>query len=413
MPKRRALGLLSVSVTVSFGALFYAFSVLITDDAAGAEFSTSALSTAYSGALLVAGSVAYPIGRWADKYGIRSIIGAGALAGSLGLFLYGRAGEPWQIVAISVGLLGPAAGLLFYEPAFVAVDRWFPADRKGRALGVLTVVGGLAGPVFIPLTSWLVSAVGWRDTCTVLALAVLAAAGMAGTVRTPPSHGAAHRDHGGHVEVRTAMRDSRFILFGAGLALSFAAVQALLFHRIAAFEDAGWSVPLVGGLAAVSGLAGLPGRYLAPILSEKVSPATVNAGLDVAMAAAAFFVVGGASVWQLGGHFIVFGVFFGALSPMRAVIMGSWFSGPAYGRIMGAQWSAVALVAAGAPAVVGIGRDGLDSYDLPMVGVGVVLIAAAALTVAAGRAHMRISGAASSKTASKNAPASAADSTSL
>lgn len=408
MPRRRALGLLSLSVTVSFGALFYAFSVLITDQAAGDEFSTTALSAAYSGALLVAGAVAYPIGRWTDHYGVRWILRAGAILGSGGMFLYGRAQEPWQITVVSIVLLGPAAGMLFYEPAFIAVDRWYQGLRKGRAIGVLTVVGGLAGPVFIPLTSWLVSAVGWRDTCTILAVSVLAAAGLAGIARTPPSHGGA----GASAEasgLRAAVRDSRFVLFGAATTLSFAAAQALIFHRIAAFEDGGWSVGLVAALAAISGLAGLPGRYLAPLVSERVSPAVVHAVLDIALAGAALFAIGGSAAWQLGGHFVLFGLFFGALAPMRAVVMGAWFSGPSYGRIMGAQWTAAALLAAGAPAVVGAGRDFYGGYDLPMLGVGVVLVAAALLTLAAGRAHTKVSGAPISYTAAKKAAAPSHD----
>ena len=56
-------------------------------------------------------------------------------------------------------------------------------------------------------------------------------------------------------------------------------------------------------------------------------------------------------------HFALFGMAFGALLPLRALVMGSWYSGPTFGRIMGFQWTGVVLVAAFGPIAVGVIRD--------------------------------------------------------
>ena len=80
-------------------------------------------------------------------------------------------------------------------------------------------------------------------------------------------------------------------------------------------------------------------------------------------------------------HFILFGVAFGAMLPLRPVIMADWYSGPGFGRIMGAQWSLAAVAGAAGPWLVGFGRDAAASYDGPLIGVAIALVVAAALTV--------------------------------
>ena len=61
--------MVSSGVAVAFGAMFYAVSVMLTDEAAGAEFSTTTISIAYGGLTLVGGGLAYFIGRRADRLG--------------------------------------------------------------------------------------------------------------------------------------------------------------------------------------------------------------------------------------------------------------------------------------------------------------------------------------------------------
>ena len=50
-----AIVALATTVMVAFGVMFYGFSVFLTVDAAGADFSTTVLSVGYGGAALVGG----------------------------------------------------------------------------------------------------------------------------------------------------------------------------------------------------------------------------------------------------------------------------------------------------------------------------------------------------------------------
>ena len=369
---------------VAFGTLFYAYSIFITEEAAGAEYSISLLSLAWTGAVLVGGGFAFVVGRRADRHGVRGIMGLGTVVGATGLILLAASQTGWQLVLVSWLLIGPAGAMTFYEPAFIAVDQWFGLAGSTRALVTLTLIGGLAGPIFIPLAGLMTVALGWRWAAVVLA-AVLLVTGLAVTVFFFPTP--TRREHGHDARVGTGLGalfgDRRFALFTVASLLAFAAVQAVILHRIAVFEQAGFAITVVAWWAAIAGLMSLPGRWLAPYLSRRIRPVLVSAAVTLLMAGAVAMAAVAAMQWQMAMHFIVFGLAFGAATPMRAVVMSRWYSGPQYGRIMGTQWTIVATLAAAGPLIVGLLRDGTGAYAIPITLTAGVLVVAAVLTALA------------------------------
>lgn len=384
MPDRRrwpALVVLSGSVAVAFGALFYAFSVLITEEAAGGRFSTTVLSTAYGGFVLASGALAFKVGRIVDRRGVRPVLLAGSVFGAAGLAAFSLADSPWQVIAASWVLMGPAGALLFYEPAFVAVDQWFGPSGRGKALAVLTVIGGLAGPVFLPLTGVLVDRVEWRPAARLLAAAVLVAGATAAVAM--PGRRASHTEPPHRVRLRDLTGDPRFMLFTLSIVLTFGAMQSVFFHRIAVFEAAGFSVALASAWAGVASLLSLPGRYVTPLLGERFGGLRLHAGLGILLAGAVALMITADDAGQMIAHYVVFGLGFGGFLPIRALIMGHWYSGPGYGSIMGFQWSVAAVSGAAGPWLVGIARDASGGYDAPMWVVVGAMVVAAALSYAA------------------------------
>ncbi len=383
---------LAGSVAVAFGTLFYAFSVLLTDEAAGGDFSTTVLSIGYGGSLLMGGLSAYWIGSHVDRRGVRGVIAAGGVLAAAGLGAFAAAREPWQVLAALWLLAGPAGGMLFYEPAFVAVDQWFGQAYRARALATLTVVGGLAGPIFIPLTAWLVDALGWRTAAAALGATTAVAALVVAAVALPAGRATSGPDSA-RVPARIAglLGDTRFVLFTAATFLVYGALQATFFHRIAVFEEAGFAVATVTLWAAASGVLSFPGRWGAAYLARRLGAIPLYAAVLVVQGAAVMLMVGGGGLWQMQAHFVVFGLMFGMVLPLRAVVMAEWYSGPDYGRIMGAQWSTTAVSGAAAAMVAGVLRDALGGYGVPMALIASMLLAAAVLTARSGRVHSLVS----------------------
>ena len=380
-----SLTILAAVVAVSFGSLFYAFSVLITDDAAGGRFSTTALSTAYGGFVLVGGLVAFAVGRTADRRGVRPLVLAGSVLGAAGLLAISVAGTAWQVIAASWLLLSPAGAMTFYEPAFVAVDQWFDADKRGPAIAALTLIGGLAGPIFLPLTGALIDLIEWRPTVRVLG-AVLLVTGVAAWAAPPRHLGHRHVEHLAP-RLRDLVGQRRFVLFTASIVLSFGALQAVFFHRIAVFEDAGFSVGLVATWAGIASLLSFPGRFAAPLVKGRFGGLWLYSLFAVVMGASVVVMIVADTTWMMVVHFVLFGLAFGGLLPLRAIVMGRWFSGSGYGSIMGAQWSLAAVAGAAGPLFVGIGRDITGSYDGPVIVVAGALALAGILAMLARAGH--------------------------
>lgn len=152
---------LALLTAVAYGAITYGFSVLVTVEAAGAAFSQTLLGAAFGGAMLTSGVAAPAVGRHSDRHGVRGVVAFGGVLGAAGLAVFSMARHPALVLIAWWGLIGPAAAMTFYEPVYAAIERWFePADRN-RAIGVVTLVAGLSGPVSIPLTQFGVAQLGW------------------------------------------------------------------------------------------------------------------------------------------------------------------------------------------------------------------------------------------------------------
>ncbi|NNK48004.1 MAG: MFS transporter, partial [Gemmatimonadetes bacterium] len=375
----QAIVALATTVMVAFGAMFFGFSVFLTSDAAGADFTTTVLSLGYGGAALVGGLLAFPVGRYADRHGIRSVFAIGAALGFVGLLLFSFATEPWHVLAAWWMFIGPAGAMTYYEPAFIAVDQWYSREHRARALALLTVIGGISGTIFIPLTERLVTWFGWRGASVSLGALLLAAGWITAFVFVPAGAGDSRRGEVASFSVRSLLVDRRFVLYTIGMLLSFGTMQAIVTHRVARFEEAGFAVASVAVWAAIASALSLPGRYVSPFIAGRRTPTSVHAvGMVALTGALAVAVVVGAD-WQMGAHFILFGLSFGVMLPLRAMVMSSWYSGSAYGRIMGVQWSIAAVFGAAVPAGVGVLRDTTGSYEIPM-GILVAAMGLAALT---------------------------------
>ncbi len=385
-----AIVALSLIVMVAFGSMFYGFSVFLTTDAAGAEFSTTVLSLGYGGAALVGGLVAFPIGKYADRHGVRSVFAVGSTFGCLGLGAFSIAQDPWHVLAAWWLLIGPAGAMTYYEPAFVAVDQWFSRQHRARALAALTVIGGLAGSAFIPLAERMVSWFGWRWTAVALG-GLLLLVGWVGAIWFLPAGSTAEStsDEAIPFSARRLLTDRRFMMYTIGMLLSFGAIQSIITHRVARFEEAGFAVAAVAVWAAVASFLSLPGRYVSPFIAGRRKPTSVHAAGMMAVAVALALAVVAGAPWQMGSHFVLFGLSFGVMLPLRAMVMSTWYSGSSYGRTMGAQWSIAAIVGAVFPAGVGVLRDTTGGYEIPMAGLTVAMGLAALITWMSGRAGLR------------------------
>jgi MFS family permease len=381
---------LCVVVTVAYGALYYGFAVLITEQAAGADFSRTVLSAAYGGAVITSGIAAVPVGRIADRAGVRAIMAVGTLVGSAGLLGFSVAARNWQVLTVWCFVLGPAIAMTFYEPAYVAIQHAFGPQSRARAIGTLTLAAGFSGPIFTPATAALVEALGWRETTRLFAAALAACAPIAALLirAKPPRRPATERrdDHDRSWRSQLArLSAGRLGLFTLGVIVGYGALEAIVVHRVARFEEAGWTLTTVTLWAAIAGLVTLPGRFLLPVLARRLRATDVFAGVLLVLTASSALMIPADAYWQMALSFVLFGLVFGAALPLRAVAMGDWVATAIFGSAMGAQAALIAGGRAGFPALAGLMHDQLDGYRATMALLTVLLLTSAALVGVSGR----------------------------
>ncbi|MEA2324785.1 MAG: hypothetical protein QOD81_4635 [Solirubrobacteraceae bacterium] len=389
---------LCLVVSVSYGALYYGFAVLITEGAAGGEFSRGLLSAAYGGAVVAGGLAAVPVGRAGDRAGVRIVMALGALLAAGGLLAFASATHGWQVLAVWWLVLGPATAMTFYEPAYIAIQQAFPAADRARAIAALTLTAGFSGPVFTTGTGALVDALGWRDATRVLAVALVACAPVAALlVRARPARAHVRAAPGRPPDTRAAawaerlagLRARHLALFTIGAIVAYGSIDATVVHRIARFEEIGFGLETVTLWAGISGLVTLPGRFLLPVLAERLRATDVFAIVLTVLAASTALMVSGDAYWQMALSFVLFGLVFGAALPLRAVVMGQWVATAVFGTVMGVQAALIAGGRAGVTAAAGGAHDVLDGYGVVMAILTALLVAGAVMITAAGRRPAR------------------------
>lgn len=389
---RRLVYTLAVSVGVSFGAILFGTSVLITSGAAGAEFSVSLLSTAFSGSVLTGAAVAVHVGRHADRHGIRAIVALGGLLVFLGFLGFAASSSDWQVLVSWWALIGPGSAMVLFEPAFVAIQQWFGREHRNRAAGMLTLITGLAGPVFVPSTSYLVELLGWRPTAALLGTAVLVVSAITAgwALHVAPAETKAAETPQGRTDDAAGIPPGTrpklpagFICLSIALGLTMAVLEAFNVHRIARFEASGFDPQLLAWWAAAVGLLSLPARFFLPVLANRFDPAALYIAVTILIMPAVWLAIRGTEVWEMNGHFIIFGLLFGAFIPLRAVIMSDWYSGARFGALMGLQAIAIALGRAAGPAAVGWLADTPLGYSGGMTLLAVLLLLSLAMLLLA------------------------------
>jgi MFS family permease len=347
---------LGITTIISYGTTQYLFGVLVVPLDASFHWGRASISLAYALGLIVAGLLGVPIGALVDRWGARLLMSAGSALAALALFGLARMDALWQFYLLWSGGLGMAMALTLYPVTFTVVANWF-VRKRGKALAVLTLVGGLSSPICIPLAGALVAHVGWRATLLVLAVAQLVIALPLHALllwRHPEDVGLAPDGEPARPEppqtplpgttLTQALVSPVFWQLTASLALVMLGSTVVFVHQVAFMISRGTDAVLAATLSGMLGLASLPGRYIFNILSSRIS-AQLLLTLSVVGQAAGIvvLVLASSSLGWLLLYVLIYGSAYGAFSPLRASVMADHFGRRDYGAITAVQGIPVAM----------------------------------------------------------------------
>lgn len=166
------------------------------------QWSAAATSGIFSLAGLVGGLGAPWLGRLLDLWGPRYLFPLGGLLIMLGWGGSSLVTELWPLLFFYsiVSTLGENSIASFATTA--TLSPWFPHTR-GRILGLADAGNPLGVVLFLPLSQWLISTIGWRGTFRILGVVffLLVAPANLFLQRRPPSRTVLSR-HGGQIHRR-------------------------------------------------------------------------------------------------------------------------------------------------------------------------------------------------------------------
>lgn len=347
---------LAVAQLVSWGALYYAFSLFVVPMEAELGWSRTAINGALSLGLLAQGLCAYPVGTWIDRHGGRRVMTAGSIVGAALLAAWSQVGGLALFYAIWVGI-GAAMAASLYEPVFAVLTRRFPRTFRTR-ITILTLLGGLASTAFIPLTQLLIDALGWRHALLGLAAIVLAVGLPVHALllrdRRPDAGEAEAAVHdaaaAGRDAVRRALRHPVFWFLAVCFTAYFLTLTALVFHLVPLLTDRGIASGTIVAAYTVFGPCQVLGRIMLLALGRRVRPVTAGRLTVLAFPLAVLLLV--ALPHSIVALF-VFAVLFGLANGVMTIVRGTavpdllWREG--YGAINGALALPATVAKAGAP----------------------------------------------------------------
>ncbi len=335
------------------------------------------LSYTLSGALMSSYQLGYAIGQmpWgylADRVGCRRAMTLSLIGAASAMILFGSSASTSQAILarFMAGLLG--AGI--FVPSVKLVSSWFPSDRRGTMLGVLSVGGSLG----LAMASWaspvMGVALGWRATLTLFGIfgALMAIPSWIG-IRDRGSRGGGVKGALGLYRRRSFWLLALIQLLRLGSYYTFIAWLPLLLS-----EEHGLDIVAAGAALSIFNLSGMLSNPLGGVFSDRLGERRVLFLTFLALAPATLMLN-----YRLGSAIYLEAFLMGWLvnfsrSPSFTVIP-KLFGVEVAGRVSGIHNTFASLGALALPFMLGYVRDVTSTYSLGLAAIA-ALVAVGALS---------------------------------
>ncbi len=401
-------------------AVYYSFSVFFV--ALLEEFGWSRAGTAgvFSVFVLVTGLGGVVGGTLIDRLGPARVIPAGGILLALGLYACSRVTQLWEFYLYFGVLCGLALALAGWVPGVTVVSRWFSV-KQGKAMGIASAGIGLGIVLFVPLSQYLISSVGWRSAYLVLAgLSLFGIAPQAALLLVGRPEELGLKPDGDAKEgeivaprktkrlrevvdtrwtsypwsVATALRTARFWLLTATLGSAVLTHQMMFVHQAAYLVDGGYDKMLAASVVGLVGLLSMLGKVLWGEVGDRLGRERGFTLGNSALILSILLLVLTRVVPSMGLvllYTLVFALGYAATPPLLSTASADIFQGKSFGAIYGLICVGQGLGSAFGAWVAGYIFDSTGSYMLAFaVGAASAVLSITALWLAAPRKVRRV-----------------------
>ena len=292
--------------------------------------------------------VTYGIGSFvwgvlAGRSGVRTVVVTGGFLLGLGLVLSSQATALWQFAITFGGLVGVAVGA-FYAPLTTNASNAFKANR-GLAVGLVAAGSGLGTFTIAPLARWLITNFEWRVAMLVLGdLAWVTIIPLAFLIREDRSASLGPRlDRGPDFALVDVARTPQFWVITVTHFTCCLAHAGPIFHMVANATDHGVTPMVAASVFGVSGLVSICGRIGSGMIADRLgAKRTLVVMLSLQAPAILLYLLAGSaqSFYLLG---IFFGLAYGGVMPLYALLTREYFGARAMGGAYGAIFALQAI----------------------------------------------------------------------
>ena len=379
----KIVGVTFVTLFISVGFIFYSYGVFF--NALQAEFGGGRLGVSLGIAIMnvTMGLMAPFLGRIIDKGSIRTVMLVGAILMPAGFFLASQVNAIWQFYFLLATLMGGGAALIGQLPSSTLVTNWF-VRRRGTALGIATMGISMSGVFMPPLTTYLIAAVGWRNTFVVYGFAglVIVLPLVRSLVVNRPEDMGLLPDGDDPLNpddpvsllkmdaeqrqwsTRDIFMDRDFWAITLPISLCFFSMGATLIHMIPMANDRGIGPANAAYVLSVCAIVGVFGKVLFGWIADHIDT-RIALWLAISFQAIGTILIMGAftlpSLLLAGG---VFGLGMGGIVPLWASLVGEVFGRASFGRVMGLMSPCMLPIQAVGVPYAGYIFDQTGTYDI-------------------------------------------------
>jgi MFS family permease len=340
---------------------------------------------------LVMGFAAFAWGAISDRFGPKVVVLSGSVLLGLGMVLASRATSLAEF-QLAFGILVGAATGAFYAPMMALASGWIEKNRS-LAVALVSAGAGTAPLTVAPFARWLIDNYDWRPAMLVIGIAarillipasLLVRRPPAVLETNPPVLGVA-TPVAAVVEARMsageALRTPQFMVLALAHFACCAAHSGPIFHMVTYAIGCGIPAMVAVSVYSLAGLSGLGGRVLLGVLADRLGAKPVLVGGLMVQALGAGAYLFASQLGELYALSIVFGIAYGGVMPLYAILARDYFGPHIMGTVFGAISAFASLGMAFGPWAGGWVFDTYASYSWLYIGSFSVGLAAVAVAL--------------------------------
>lgn len=364
------------ALLMTWGVFYYALTFFLEPMTRDLGWSVTEFSFVYTIHSIVWGLGAPIFGGHVDRHGARRLMTIGGLASGLVYIALAYIGDNVLVFYLLVGVIGSFSMMLAGGFVSTAVSNWF-VEKRGRAIGIVSVGSPLGGIVLAPLSGLLIPVVGWRMVWMMYGvLAVILVSIPAFLVvkrrpediglypdgaREPPRVSGEAATAAGEWTRVAAMKTSAFWLIVFGFALNYLAVGVLTVHLVPFLGTKGFNAGQTALGALIFALGSLATKPFTGFMLERFA-ARLVASVSILLSALAILLLIFAQGPVVYFGLLVYALAFGGFYPIEETLWADSFGRLTMGKVRSLSLPLTVSLGSAGPLLGGIAFDSTGSY---------------------------------------------------